>query len=167
MAQARSTPRGEVTDLEVYVVLSKLGLSNGDILFLCVTSGIGLLLIFIFLFLGMALFTEGSVSDAQSLINSVITAATAVAFNANASSGGGTKVMELLQKAMDIVKDKHGQGEFSFDVHESFSGMLTRASEHRSHYHYQPIDEAGDAKKEAEGEGANQGRSGDEDHPKP
>ena len=162
MAKARDVNQSEVTDLEVFGVLSKLGLSKGDILFMCVTSGIMLLLIFSFLFLGMALFTEGSTSDAQSIVNSMITAGTAVAFNANASSNGATKLMELLQKAMEIVKKMHEHGEFSFDVHESFSGMLTRASvavgrRAKQPYEQQKVDEVMNAPKEQKAnEGANE-----------
>jgi hypothetical protein len=118
----------EVTDLEVFMVLGKLGLSQADIVVMVVTSGIMLFLIFIFLFLGMALFSEGAPSDAQAVVNSLITAGSAVAFNSNASSGGDTKLMELLQKCMEYVKKLSGQGEFTFDVNEEFTGMLTRAT---------------------------------------
>ena len=76
----------------------------------------------------MALFSEGAPSDAQAVVNSLITAGSAVAFNSNASSGGDTKLMELLQKCMEYVKKLSGQGEFTFDVNEEFTGMLTRAT---------------------------------------
>ena len=122
----------EVTDLEVFMVLGKLGLSQGNIVVMVVTSGIMLFMIFIFLFLGMALFSEGAPSDAQSIVNSLITAGSAVAFNSNASAGGDTKLMELLHKCMEYVKKLSGQGEFTFDVNEVFTGMLTRASKHQA-----------------------------------
>jgi hypothetical protein len=119
----------DVTDLEVVVVLSKLGLSQADILGLVIGSALMLCLIFIFLFLGMGLFIEGAASDGQAVINSLITAGSALAFNANASAGGGTKLKELLNKAMEYVRKMQGVGEFSFDVNEDCAGMLNRASD--------------------------------------
>ena len=121
-----------VTDLEVLAVLGRVGLSQADIIFLVTVSALMLIAIFIFLFLGMALFTEGIASDAQAVINSMITAGSAVAFNANSQSGGGSKLMDLLNKAMEYVKKMQGVGEFSFDVDEDFAGMLSRASDFQS-----------------------------------
>ena len=102
--------------MEVLAVLAKLGLSNADILILTVFSAAMLAAIFVFLFLGMQLFSEGSLSSAQSVINSLITAGSAVAFNANASSGEDTKLMVLLNKAMDYVKKMQGVGEIMTDI---------------------------------------------------
>ena len=115
----------DVTDLEVVVVLSKLGLSQADILGLVIGSALMLCLIFIFLFLGMGLFIEGAASDGQAVINSLITAGSALAFNANASAGGGTKLKELLNKAMEYVRKMQGVGEFSFDVNKDCAGDCT------------------------------------------